>query len=272
MLARTVTLDARDGEPWRIYPISDAHIGDVCCDEAGLQAYIDTIRRDEHGRCVITGDLVSAIGKGDKRLDLSSLAEWVLDARPRVQQDILGVQAVRAVEWLRPIADRIDGLVAGNHETKPRSWYGRDVMAEIAKELGISPAYLGSQGWLTYSLTLTTTQRRLLTLYLHHGTSSGRKVGGQAAQLEEMLLDHDCDIAICGHSHRTFAHPVPQVRRDGKTGKLLPRHRWGILAGTWQRTPDAGDLWQDERRLRPAHLGGVVIEYNPATAATTITL
>lgn len=272
MRARTVQLDARDGQPWRVYILSDVHIGDRCVDEDALRAYVARIHDDPRGRVVITGDLISAIGKGDRRLDLSSLADWVLERRRDVTclQDVLGVQADMAAKWLAPVADRIDGMVSGNHEQKPRAWYGRDVLAEIAKGLGCTDAYLGAYGWLTYSFATTATQRRRLDLLLHHGISAGRTVGPQANMLEQVLLDNDCDVAISGHSHKTIIHSVPQVRRDTKSGAIMQRQRWGIIAGTWQRSPTDGDLWSDERRLRPARVGGVCITYDPARAATTV--
>ncbi len=272
MRGRTVQLDARSGEPWRIYVISDTHIGDANCDELALRSYIERIHDDPHGRLVITGDLISAIGKGDKRLDLSSLADWVLERKRDIGslQDILGVQADQAANWLAPVANRLDGMVSGNHESKPRAWYGRDIMGEIAKTLGCADAYLGAYGWLTHSYTVTATQRRRLDVLLHHGISAGRTVGPQANMLEQVLLDNDCDIAISGHSHKTVIHSVPQVRRDPKSGAIVERQRWAIIAGTFQRTPTGADLWADERRLRPARIGGVRIEYDPVRAVTQV--
>lgn len=265
MLTRSVSLPSMDGQPWRIYIISDAHIGDVSCDEDGLRDYIRTIEADPKGRVLITGDLISAIGKGDKRLDLSSLADWVLATRPRVQQDILGVQAERAVDWLRPVADRIDAVVCGNHEYRPRAWYGRDIMREIAKDLDCKDAYLGSQGWLTYQFVVTATRRRRYDILLHHGIASGKGVTPEAPELYRILCDYDVDMAIVGHSHRRGPYPPWQrVYRDAKTGRLGLRELWGVVGGTWQRTPDTGDQWSDERRLRPRSTGGVVIQYNPA--------
>ena len=271
MQSRTVTLPSQDGQPWRIYVLSDAHIGDVSCDETGLRHYIQTIESDPQGRCLITGDLVSAIGKGDKRLDLATLASWVLESRPRVQQDILGVEAERAVEWLRPIADRIDAIVCGNHEFKPRYWYGRDIMQEIAKDLDCKDAYLGSQGWLTYQFVVTTTRRRRYDILLHHGIASGKGVTPEAPELYRILCDYDVDMAIVGHSHRRGPYPPWQrAYRDGKSGKLTLRELWGVVGGTWQRTPDEGDQWSDERRLRPRSTGGVVIQYNPADGTVRV--
>lgn len=270
MRSRTVVLDARDWQPWHIYCLSDAHIGDRHCAERDLRAYIARIAADPKGRLVITGDLISAIGKGDKRLDLRTLADWVLDKRPGATEDVLGIQAAKAVEWLTPVADKIDGVISGNHEQKPRAWYGRDIMAEICQGLGIPQCYLGSLGWLVYSVRITKTCSRALDMLLHHGVSADRKAGGQLNQLEEILCDYDCDIAVCGHSHETLIKPWPQVMPDRKTGKLQERRRWGVMAGTWQQTPADGDGWQDERRLRPKRIGGVVIEYDPRSGAVEV--
>ncbi len=270
-MTRTVTLPSMDGEPWRIYTLSDAHIGDVSCDEDGLRDYIRAIADDPKGRCLITGDLISAIGKGDKRLDLGSLADWVLASRPTVQQDILGVQAERAVDWLRPIQDRIDAVVCGNHEYRPRAWYGRDIMREIVRGLGCEETYLGSKGWLTYQFVVTATRRRRYDILLHHGVGAGKGDAPELPHIAKALMDNDVDMVIVGHSHRRGAFPEwDRVRRDTKTGKLYLQRRWGILGGTWQRTPYEGDSWQDERDLRPRAPGGMMIEYDPTKGAVRV--
>ena len=271
MLTRSVTLPATDGQPWRLYCLSDAHIGSALCDEAALARWIATIARDERGRVVITGDLIAAIGKGDKRFDLGSLAPWVRAADPAFAEDVIGLQCDRAVEMLAPVADRIDGYVSGNHEQKPRAWYGRAVAPAILRALDCRDAYLGAQGWLCYSFKVTQTRRRRLSLYLHHGYAAGRAIGGQAAMLERMLRDHDADIAICGHSHETFVRPMPRMRLDAKTGRPVQQTRWAIAAGTWERTfTDGSDGWPDERALSPKAMGSVVIEYHPATAESAV--
>ena len=273
MLTRSVSLPATDGQPWRIYALSDAHIGSALCDEAALERYVATIAADPRGRAVITGDLIAAIGNGDKRMDFTSLAPWIRDADPAFAEDVLGLQCDRAVEMLRPIVDRIDAYVSGNHENKPRQWYGRALGVAIARALDCRDAYLGSQGWLCYSFKVTRTQRRRLSLYLHHGYSAGRAVGGQAAMLERMLRDHDCDVAICGHSHETFVRPMPRMRLDGKTGRAVQQMRWAIMAGTFEHSLDNGsDSWMDQQALSPKRVGGVVVEYNPATAGTGVSV
>jgi hypothetical protein len=71
--------------------------------------------------------------------------------------------------------------------------------------------------------------------------------------------------------HRRGPYPPWQrVYRDAKTGKLGLRELWGVVGGTWQRTPDTGDQWSDERRLRPRSTGGVIVEYDPIKGAVRV--
>lgn len=271
MLVRQITLPATNGEPHRIYLLSDAHVGSSLCDEKALTAWIAGIAADSQARVLITGDLIHAIGKGDRRLDLGNLAPWIRNAAPEFAEDVIGLQCDRAVAMLEPIADKIDGYVSGNHEIRPRSWYGRSITAGICRALDIRDAYLGAQGWVAYSFKITRTRRRRLAWYVHHGYSAGRTLGGQTAMLERMLRDHDCDVAACGHSHETVIFPRPQMRLDTKTGRLVQRQRWGIMAGAWERaTMDGSDGWTDEKGLSPKALGRVVLEYNPITAVSEV--
>jgi len=271
MLVRTVTIPAEWRDRYFIYLLADAHIGDADCAEEELAAWLDGVRQNHHGRIVILGDLISAIGKGDRRLDLKAVAPWVIARQPRFHEDVLAIEAERAVALLRPVQDRIDAWISGNHEQKPRAWYGRDITREMVRDLGLDPGvYLGSLGWLSYSFARSATARRSLDIVLHHGTASGRHDGGQAGQLEELLMDYDCDVAVVGHSHNTLGISKPQIRRDRKGARLVQRDRRGIVAGTWQRTPGTSDTWQDERRLRPRRVGGVVIEYTVETGAIEV--
>lgn len=267
MRMRTVTVPG--GEPLRLYLLADAHLGDRECAERELEAWLARLRDDPGGRLLIVGDLLGAIGKGDRRLSLPELADWVLESHPRYGEDILAVEAARVVELLEPVASQIDGWVSGNHEQKPRAWYGRDVTLEMARRLGVEEAYLGALGWVRYSFRLTRTGRVRYDVLLHHGRVAGRRDGVLATQLEEMLSDYDVDLAVTGHSHALLTIVKPRVEITSHGAARL-RDRRGIAAGTWQRTPGGGDAWADECRLRPRQVGGAVVQFEPRTCAVEV--
>ena len=273
MRSRRIDLSSTAGEPLRLYTLSDVHLGSAMCDEAALGRWLQLIARDPHARVIILGDLIGAIGKGDKRLDLGGLAPWVREADPAFIEDVIEIESQEALSLLYPIAERIDAYIEGNHERKPRAWYGRAVGASLCRELGVMDAYLGAQGWLSYVCHLTKTQTARLNVYGHHGYSAGRALGGQVGQLERMLLSTDADIVMCGHSHSSFAHPCPRMETNAKTCQVYQRQRWGILGGTFERScADGSDGWSDERALAPKQIGGVIVEFDPASRQSSATV
>lgn len=266
-----MTLDATDGESWRIYALSDAHIGSATCDEALLKQWIQHIADDPRGRCIITGDLISAIGKTDKRFSLSALADWVLLKKARSPEDILGIQASAAVEWLRPIADRIDGYVSGNHEDKPLMWNGTDTQWYICEQLGRREAYLGSQALLTYKFRLTKTRTRTLDIYLHHGTS-GSTTEAALRSLKETAGLWEADVFLAGHCHATAGEAIAVGYKDRKSGELRQRLKHVGLCGTFDRSFTTGsNVFSDRKKHRPHPVGSLLIEHNPARFETEIT-
>jgi len=156
-LHHTVYTESRS-ETYRLYYLTDMHVGARACDEALLQAYIQRIAADEHALWIGGGDYLDAITRrGDKRYVEDVLAPW-LWGRP----DVMGAQRDYWIEMMRPIAGKCIGLVRGNHERAAERYYDRDIYGELVAAIAGAqdrdagkPATVARGRWSPTAITAT---------------------------------------------------------------------------------------------------------------------
>lgn len=263
---------------YRLYHLTDIHLGHSACDEQLLQEDIQRIADDENAYWGGGGDYIDAISrKGDKRFMESSLAAWL-----HGQNDVCGEQVRRFVELVKPIAHKCLYLLTGNHEDALLQYNDRDVYKDIcygvAAAAGKSAEAL-ALGWEGFvGLTFKRGKhsggsgqyhdKYDLMLYSHHGSGGGRKLGGHALRMEEILLTYTCDLALLGHRH------IQQIDKKfvvtpGKERAEL-KARVGVWCGSYLGSyieADAGGFprgnYPQYKQLPPNATGGVSIEIEP---------
>lgn len=227
---------------FRLWHLTDLHLGTVACDEALLQKHIQQIRDDPYAYWIGGGDYLDGITRaGDKRYSYASLAEWCRN------EDVIDLQQERFFDLVRPIADKCLGLVKGNHEGEILKHQDRDVYRVIVRTLsdmkGVAPQQLalGVQGFvnLTFRRHAKTGASNgsgwTMTVYLHHGAGGGALPGGHALALERILGRYHCHIALLGHRHTSLVVPkaVIATRRNGEIYEL---QRYGIFTASYMRS------------------------------------
>ena len=279
-LHHTVYTESRS-ETYRLYYLTDMHVGARACDEALLQAYIQRIAADEHALWIGGGDYLDAITRrGDKRYIEDVLAPW-LWGRP----DVMGAQRDYWIEMMRPIAGKCIGLVRGNHERAAERYYDRDIYGELvaaiagAQDRDPHDLALGVQGFVVLKFRRTYGKAggktgyggtRQVVAYCHHGYGGGRLPGGHALTLGRALGDYECDLALMGHRHQMQA-VNKQIAAPGRHGGgAVVCNRWGLFCGHFLNayvTPSTEttlvDTYAEEIGLPPAQLGTPVIEIKP---------
>ena len=119
---------------FRLYYLTDLHIGAKACDERQLKRDIETIKNDPYALWIGGGDYVDGICQaGDRRYRPSILARWALG-----HDDVMKVERKHTVGLLSPIAKKCVGLLKGNHEWAAEKFYARDLYWEIV--LGVAEA------------------------------------------------------------------------------------------------------------------------------------
>jgi hypothetical protein len=264
-------------DTFRLYHLTDLHIGHVACDERMLQKDIDRIAGDPNAYWIGGGDYIDAISRrGDPRYTETSLAPWL-----RLQSDPVGRQVHRFVDMVAPIAHKCLGLGIGNHESKVLDKADRDVYLEICRGVAgaagkkIHDLAYGWEAFIKLRFRRGTPENfggvKTITIYTHHGSGGGRKQGGHAIRMEETLLTYDCDVALMGHRHIQQVVKKVTISPSGKGIKY--RERIGVWCGSYLKShvDDTADgypvgTYPQEKHLSPTPIGTVPLIIKPDIA------
>lgn len=223
-----------------IADIGDVHIGAAACDEKRLRDKVDRIAGDERCYWIGLGDYCDFINRSDPRFSPGSLAKWITMAD---LADLAAAQRDRFLDIVKPIAGKCLALVEGNHETAITKHYERGIYSEIVTAIkqfaGHPDDYklgVGYNGWLILNFYRSPKGKRLaqsskISINLHHGFGGGKLAGGKALNLERWLWNHECDIAILGHTHNTMTITGARESVVGKT--VQHKKMLGVIGGTF---------------------------------------
>lgn len=263
---------ASRSDTYRLWHLTDLHLGAGSVDEALLKKHIKQILDDPHALWIGGGDYIDAISrKGDKRYQESTLAGWL-----HGKDDPIQLQIERVVDLLSPIASKCVGLVSGNHEAALLQHNDRDayrvIVNAIAKagEKRPEALALGINGFVRLSFRRTATSGHtgnqwLLTIYAHHGAGGGRAAGGDALFLERMLSSYDADLVLVGHRHRAMV----VTRSSTSVGKTEVRvvSRTAMMSASYMRSYHDGewpvDTYAENKALPPTQVGAVPVIIDP---------
>ena len=204
-----------------VYTLADLHIGDAHCDESEVLARVKAVQDDPYGLCVLNGDLMN-----------TALRNSVSDVYGEVLSPMQ--QITYLVNMLRPIAGKIIGVTAGNHENRVYKSDGIDVTRLVCRELGIEEKY-APEGVLIFLRFGTKANpqhvkegrnpRQWYTIYATHGSGGGRKEGAKAIRLADMAAIVDADVYIHSHTHLPMVMKQSFFRADSSncTEKQVPK-------------------------------------------------
>ena len=201
------------GETYRIWPISDTHLGAADVDEEALCEHVEMIKQDKNARVIFLGDVGDLIDWRDKRFQAGMWPERYMDAM-HAEGGIPSETVAHALEIFSPIRKQIWCWLSGNHEYTIRSRFDREIGSEIAAQLGVE--YLGYGGFLRVAWKNATSKaaggEHVTVFDLHHGWQGGRTAGAKINTLEKHLGESDADVVLRGHSHDRVAHIFPSLR------------------------------------------------------------
>jgi len=218
---------------------------------------------------IIMGDVFDALVVNDsKRFRLSSIDRRYFQAANPDQ--FLDMQIEDGVELLKPYADRILGILRGNHEDQILKRYNTDMTWQLCDKLGNPDLDLGYSSLVYLSLRQERPENaaslrgrsRALRLYLHHGFGGGsRTEGGAITTYSRFLMYYDADIYLVAHSHQLWSKKIARIGID-KHGQWQDKPVILANTGTFKKALREGSppTWEETMGFSPHLIGGTVVE------------
>lgn len=189
----------RDIKTLEIHTFADLHIGDAFCDIQLIKRNIKAAQDNPNAYIILNGDILNNATK-------TSVSDSYAEEIPPMEQ----IQT--AVDLFEPIKDKILCINSGNHENRTYKKEGIDLMAIVAKQLGVYEKYSKESNFLFVRFGESSSGKKeskgtgrvrkiCYTLYCNHGSGGGRKEGAKAIRLADMASIVDADIYIHSHTH-----------------------------------------------------------------------
>ncbi|HCL78929.1 MAG TPA: hypothetical protein DIC53_03055 [Synergistaceae bacterium] len=242
MIVHPVTL-GEEVESAEILPLSDFHIGDPGFNERALKDYLAYILGGENRFILLNGDILNNATKAS----VSDIYAETMQPRRQIEH---------AADLLAPVADRILGIVSGNHERRTDKESGISPVEILAEKLNVP--YFGIEALLKIRLGKNIHWRQTYyTLYATHGWGGGRLRGGKVNNLERLKNIVLCDVYVMAHTHGQVSFPsviyVPETKNDAVTERVM----WFINSGSFL---DRGEGYAAAKGYEPQVLGCPIIE------------
>lgn len=258
MKRTVVDISTKVGEVINIVPIFDTHILSPTFDKRMYQQIVDFIRRTPNTYWFGGGDYGEYINFKDKRFDPSHCYP---DLKVRDLADIVKKEIEIFEETSQSILNprKCLGLGSGNHDNK----LNKDGFGHIAQNMckKYNLRYLGVSGFmkLLFQKFHSSTFRKF-EIYYHHGWSAPRTPGGRVNNLYKMVMEHQCDLALTGHSHSKESVIVDYQTFGGPIKKV------GLLCGAFKTGVDWDvETWEETRGYDQSkyNLGTWLIQLRP---------
>ena len=208
------------------------HIGHRACREDDIRAMVRYIEAAPNRRLILLGDVTDSINVSDPRFNPQEIAPWIATED---LSDRLILEAERAVDILKPIRDRIDGLVIGNHENKPKRNHQLDVHRILKQGLDVDA--MGMIGFLQYTFVgRDRGESAPIVFYLEHGSGGASTVGNVLNKMVKRAKDFPgADVVAGAHHHRNGATTAETVLYDPKERKIVHKPTLCVTVGTFLR-------------------------------------
>lgn len=255
-----------------IYAFGDVHLGSSHHDKIRFAADIKTISEDRYSLAICLGDVCDAIVPSDsKRFRANEIdAEYL----PHLAT-VAVYQRDRFIEQIEPIADKLIGVIEGNHEDTILHRHHVALTQDICRETGAE--YLGNTALLRLTFTRMCASAHamdsegermrssVLPIYVTHGHSYGRKSGTPLNRLEDTASNFDASIYLAGHSHSLATSRNQRLSVPAKgTPKIVSRPQVFAVCGCYTTEYEEDVAGYSERAGHtPTDVGMVKIAYRP---------
>lgn len=208
-----------------IYPISDMHVGSKEFDVDKLKQLVDEIASEPNRFVMLGGDLADNATR-------SSVGDiFSATIPPREQPTVVA-------DLLRPIADRILAVVAGNHCWRTVKDTDLDPMAMIAAKLNVEHLYEPDLAFVKLVAGKRLTNKVRSPNYcvgITHGTSNGSTLGAGINKAEPFAIAMGVDLLIIGHTHRPVSAVTTRYECIMNNSVMVEREVRILVSTGWLR-------------------------------------
>lgn len=190
---KTIRADLpRELESAEIIPLADFHLGDAMSDWKLIQSLLKHIEETPNCFAVLGGDIL------DTAIASSIGDTYAANLNPMSQIEM-------AVKLFEPIKHKILAVCGGNHENRIYKNDGLDMTQIYCNQLDIGDRYTSTTALVFIRVGKDRLEghntQQSYTLYLAHGSGSGRREGSKLNRLTDYATIVDADVYCCAHSH-----------------------------------------------------------------------
>lgn len=255
MVSRTIRIPYQYGQTVNIRPLYDVHRGHAFHNDKAFRKFLADA--DPETYFIGGGDTFDSIIPTDRRYQKSS------DASPAACDDIIDWWVDDMCELLSPYADRIFGMLAGNHELSLAKHNGTNPLRRLCSRLNIP--YLSSAALLRLQLHDNGSRVRTVVIRAHHGFGKGsRTQGADLTSYEKSMSRYEADIFLFGHTH---SKKISKTSRFGFVGKSAQEKTQMLCTCGCFLNSVAFDTettnYAEEKDMPPSNIGGIEIQIKP---------
>lgn len=227
MKRTVIDIPTKTDDVINLVPIFDLHIMNPTFDKELYSQVVSFIRRTPNTYWMGGGDYGEYINFKDKRFNPTNCYP---DLKVRDLADIVKKETEVFEDMSAPIlnSNKCLGLMTGNHDNKmDKDGFGH-IVQNICNKHNLR--YLGYSGFmrLLFQKFHSSTFRKF-EIYYHHGYSAPRTSGGRVNNLYKMVIEHESDLTLTGHSHSKESVTVDYQTFGG------PRKKVGLLCGAFKK-------------------------------------
>ncbi len=211
------TIDIKRKGNRQLCGFGDFHVGNLGFDEEKFLRHIDLIKNMKNADVIVMGDIIDAISHDDKRYQYNEM-----DKRFDGVEDTL----YYVIDKLRPIKDKIIGIIEGNHEGKLSIRNEFNYTKFVANELDAF--------WCHESLFLNYKLDKInMPILAIHPYSGGTTIGGQVNKVMKFINAFEVPpiITLAGHFHSLDVLTFERFKGDFST---LQKH-YLAMTGSYLR-------------------------------------
>lgn len=270
-----------------IEPLSDIHVGTIFHDKVKFRECVERIKNDPNRYTILMGDNFDATLPDHKFFDSKTIDPELPELEDQFQY---------LINLLLPIRHKILGVLTGNHDERLRQKHFNDFVSRLVRELNMEYPeardvpdlnkgglrivsedgqdlpykirYLGYSSFLRLIFmrqfgTENEHNDSAFDMFLHHGFYSGRRLGGNLNNLEDMARDFSADVYLTGHTHQIVMDKKVKMCMD-KNGNLGEVTKVFAVCGSFYKgyCPDVIS-YAEVKGMSPQRCGTITVSFFP---------